>query len=132
MKLGFLTLAAVAYGARTPESQLASVKDQVTELLQSFSEFGSSKNKIAKKKKDQIEKTMDKLSEMVKKCTMEEVELPADEAERSTDPCQAAGQIKRKISSKLVIIFVLFTSKMWPRPTLLTVNRPCLRESSQK
>ena len=107
MKLGFLTLAGVAYGARTPESQLASVKEQVTELLEFFSGFGSSKNKIAKKKKDQIETTMDKLSEQVKKCTMEEVELPADDAERSTDPCKAAGQIKRKISSKLtkVIIF---------------------------
>lgn len=99
MKLGFLTLAAVAYGARTPESQLASVKEQVTELLESFSGFGSTKNKIAKKKKAQIETTMDKLSEQVKKCTMEEVELPADDAERSTDPCKAAGQIKRKISN---------------------------------
>jgi len=99
MKLGFLTLAAVAYGARTPESQLASVREQVTEMLEAFSGFGSGKNKIAKKKKAQLEKTMDKLSDTVKKCTMEEVELPADDAERSTDPCKAASAIKRKISN---------------------------------
>ena len=109
MKLGFLTLAAVAYGARTPESQLASVKKQVTEMLDTFTGFGSAKNKIAKKKKVQLEKIMDKLSESVKKCTMKEVELPADEAERSTDPCKNAGAIKRKISSELIEI--IFYSK---------------------
>ena len=99
MKLGFLTLAAVAYGARTPESQLASVKEQVSEMLDGFSGLGSGKDKIAKKKNKQVEKIMDSLSTAVKKCTMEEVELPAEDSERSTDLCKAAGAIKRKISS---------------------------------
>ncbi|CAG5087518.1 Oidioi.mRNA.OKI2018_I69.PAR.g11562.t1.cds [Oikopleura dioica] len=99
MKLGFLTLAAVAYGARTPESQLASVKEQVTELVGAFTGLGSKQDKIAKKKKKQLEKTMDTLSAAVKKCTMEEVDLPADDTERSTDPCKAAGAIKRKITN---------------------------------